>query len=61
MANPITPDDMRRIDEALSKLNEAKEVIKRSKMAGFDMSAQETTEKEQREKLLKIKAAFTGQ
>lgn len=60
MANPLTPDDMANVDAMLLKLNEAKELIRRGKQAGFDMTAQEAQEKEQREKLLKIKQAFTG-
>lgn len=55
---PLTAEDLQRIRDALRQIDEVQETIARAKAAGIDVSAQERTLTEQRNRLLRIKQAF---
>lgn len=56
--NPLTEDDLKKMNESLRQLDITDSIIKRSKLAGIDVSRQEQEAKTAREKLTKLKTAF---
>lgn len=58
MAAPLTNDDLTAINTALKAITETKKVIARAKVAGIDVSTQETAVDESEARLKGIKAGF---
>ena len=58
MANPLTDADKRQIDDSLAQLKEAEAQIKRAKLAGIDVTAQEAQVSEMKLQLEKIRSAY---
>ncbi len=56
--NPLSPDDLTDIDANLAQLEDAKELIRRSKQAGIDVTTFEQQVIESRNQLLKLKQSF---
>lgn len=58
MTSPLNDNDLDEINARLSDLDQADEIIKRAKIAGLDIAAQESSAKDARAKLQGIKGAF---
>jgi hypothetical protein len=58
MASPLSADDLKTINEQLAALKTADAEIKRAKLAGIDVSAEETQVSDLTGQLQKIKAAY---
>jgi len=55
---PFGPEDLVQLNEQLRQLDEADRLIQKSKQAGLDVGANETTSRELRAKLLRLKQTF---
>ena len=58
MAEPLTDEHLKSINEGLAELKASREIINRAKQAGLDFEAQDVQEKELTSKLTGIKQAF---
>ena len=58
MAAPLTNEDLTAINDALKAIKTTKDVIKRAKVAGIDVTVQETAADESEGRLKGIKAGF---
>lgn len=58
MASPLSASDKAAIDKSLEQLKEAKAEIARAKLAGIDVSDQESQANELTKQLEQIKAAY---
>lgn len=58
MAHPLTDEDEQQINNALKAIKATEDVIKRARLAGLDVDAQEVQIKDSEERLKGIKAAF---
>lgn len=60
--NPLTQDDLTRINDSITQINDVREQIRLAKQAGIDVSAEEQEINKQQEQLLKLKQTyFPGQ
>lgn len=55
---PLTEQDLARINDNLRQITDAQEAIRQAEMAGLDMATQKETCKDCRNKLLKLKQAY---
>tara|TARA_Y100000004_G_scaffold189908_1_gene246230 strand:+ start:859 stop:1056 length:198 start_codon:yes stop_codon:yes gene_type:complete len=58
MKQPFTDEDKKRMDEHLLEIDEAEKLLARGKMAGLDLTDQETRLRETKNKLRQIKNTF---
>lgn len=60
--NPLTQEDLTRINDSIAQLNDVQEQIRLARQAGIDVSEEEQETIKQREQLLKLKQTyFPGQ
>lgn len=56
--NPLTAEDKAQIDRQLGNLADARDLVKRAKLAGLDVAAQETEIAELDKRLRSLDSAF---
>lgn len=59
--NPFSPEDFDKLEQAIAKSNEIERAIKKAQSAGVDVGDQLTTNRETRDKLMKIKQTYSRQ
>ncbi len=58
MVNPLTAEHKRQIDEALGRIKDAEDIIRRSELAGIDVRDSKAQLADTKAKLQAIKGAF---